>query len=294
MNDFFEGTVFPFLKPLAYRISGADAYFPIPYRHACKIVLKENTPLYYHFGYKTYPEDTVLETYSAAGAEAAREALEVTLERLGHPGPGMADRIYPDGLEEVSLRATALPGERSVLFTRNGSGCFALLEILGTSLERHQLRNALLRIYGDGEERPAVNCPLGDFFGTSFGQNLFRALPMGMTEEGGYCLFPMPFEEGARIELLNQGKQPLEVSGRVLLCTLPTDDPLLRFHAGWRRENPCQVFDYPILDVKGSGKFVGCALYIDNPRSRWWGEGDEKIYVDGEEFPSTYGTGSED
>jgi hypothetical protein len=35
-------------------------------------------------------------------------------------------------------------------------------------------------------------------------------------------------------------------------------------------------------------------LHIWNPRGGWWGEGDEKFFVDGEKFPSTFGTGSED
>jgi hypothetical protein len=35
-------------------------------------------------------------------------------------------------------------------------------------------------------------------------------------------------------------------------------------------------------------------LHVWNPRGGWWGEGDEKFFVDGEKFPSTIGTGSED
>jgi hypothetical protein len=35
-------------------------------------------------------------------------------------------------------------------------------------------------------------------------------------------------------------------------------------------------------------------LHVWNPRGGWWGEGDEKFFVDGEPFPSTIGTGSED
>lgn len=39
---------------------------------------------------------------------------------------------------------------------------------------------------------------------------------------------------------------------------------------------------------------MGDALTIWNPVRRWWGEGDEKIWVDGEDFPSIFGTGTED
>ncbi len=54
----------------------------------------------------------------------------------------------------------------------------------------------LLKIYWDQGGRAAVDCPLGDFFGSSFGETRYRALPMGRTEAGGYCLFPMPFRTG--------------------------------------------------------------------------------------------------
>jgi hypothetical protein len=68
----------------------------------------------------------------------------------------------------------------------------------------------------------------------------------------------------------------------------------MHFHAGWRREYPNQVFDWPILQATGRGRFVGAALSIWNPVREWWGEGDEKVWVDGEKFPSWFGTGSED
>jgi hypothetical protein len=35
-------------------------------------------------------------------------------------------------------------------------------------------------------------------------------------------------------------------------------------------------------------------LTVFNRVPDWWGEGDEKIYVDGEKFPSHFGTGTED
>jgi hypothetical protein len=294
MADLFTQSFFPFLDPLAYRISGADSYVPIPYQKSCRIVLRDNHPLYYHFGYKTYPPDTALETFSKARVETARNDVDRVLALLKNPGPEQLPLLYPGDLENITLESTARPGEPAKIFTREGPGRIALLMLKTSSRERHFLRKSLLKIYWDGSGIPAVCCPLGDFFGTSFGKNLYRALPMGMTAEGGYCLFPMPFEEGARIEIVNQGEGPLKVTGRLVLGPLPDQGPWLRFHAGWRRENPCATFDYPILKVMGRGKFVGCALFIDNPRARWWGEGDEKIWIDGEDFPSTFGTGSED
>ena len=52
--------------------------------------------------------------------------------------------------------------------------------------------------------------------------------------------------------------------------------------------------DWNYLTATGQGVFVGAAFNIANPVRHWWGEGDEKIYVDGETFPSHFGTGTED
>jgi hypothetical protein len=70
----------------------------------------------------------------------------------------------------------------------------------------------------------------------------------------------------------------------------------MHFHAKWRTEkfNTRPFRDWPIADLKGKGVFVGDMLSIMNPVTAWWGEGDEKIYLDGEPFPSHFGTGTED
>ena len=42
------------------------------------------------------------------------------------------------------------------------------------------------------------------------------------------------------------------------------------------------------------GQFVGVYLAWGVHNVGWWGEGDEKIYIDNDSFPSIFGTGSED
>ena len=58
--------------------------------------------------------------------------------------------------------------------------------------------------------------------------------------------------------------------------------------------------DMPFVVANGTGVYVGTAIMMLNPNDiptphgNWWGEGDEKVFVDGEARPSTFGTGSED
>jgi hypothetical protein len=109
----------------------------------------------------------------------------------------------------------------------------------------------------------------------------------------------MPFESAA-IELVNEGPQtfPLEFEITCAPLTRPAAE-LGRFHAKWHRDallntEPERALDWPMLRTDGRGRFCGVMLHIWNPRGGWWGEGDEKFFVDGEKFPSTFGTGSED
>ena len=110
----------------------------------------------------------------------------------------------------------------------------------------------------------------------------------------------MPFGKQAQAELINDGKVARTVAFEV--TTAPLSEPLDRlgrFHAKWHRDAflPAEAerwIDWPFLKTEGAGRFVGVMLHIWNPRGGWWGEGDEKFFVDGEKFPSTFGTGSED
>jgi len=107
----------------------------------------------------------------------------------------------------------------------------------------------------------------------------------------------MPYEKSAEVEVVNMGKQPAKVKLAAVAVPCEWTDRSMRFHAKWR-----SVFDFPTrpmvdwnyLAAKGKGVFAGVSFAIDNPVKDWWGEGDEKIYVDGETFPSHFGTGTED
>jgi len=216
---------------------------------------------------------------------------------------------------------------KAVLADVKGPGCITHIWCTGWSDDPHFLRKALLRMYWDGEKTPSVLVPLGDFFGVGHCRMVnFHTPVLSMAPNDGKalnCWFPMPFARGARIELVNEGNKPLksfyfyvdyeayrspsEVSG------------LGRFHAQWRRENPCRGIpvsrytmkdqnagknltgrnNYIILDAKGRGQYVGCHLDIFNRRAvtewNWYGEGDDMIFVDGEKWPpSLHGTGTED
>jgi hypothetical protein len=157
----------------------------------------------------------------------------------------------------------------------------------------------LLRIYWDGRERPAVEAPVGDFFANCFGKRSeVISLPVIVEDADSYnCFWPMPFRKSARIEIVNQGEKPINLLyyniDWIKKEELPKDTPY--FYAQYRQEYPVRKGeDYLLLETKGKGHYVGTVLAVRTRSPAWFGEGDEKIYIDGEEEPSIWGTGTED
>jgi len=157
----------------------------------------------------------------------------------------------------------------------------------------------VMRMYWDGSDKPAVESPVGDFFAAGFGKRA-EVNSMPVMVEGGdayNCFWIMPFHKSARIEIENQSEKP---SGSfyyqvdyALEDALPANTPY--FCAQYRQEFPvASDQDYLILDAEGQGHYVGTVLSGRARSPMWFGEGDEKFYVDGDRKPTIQGTGTED
>ena len=157
----------------------------------------------------------------------------------------------------------------------------------------------LLRMFWDGSSRPAVEAPVGDFFANCFGERAeVISVPVIVEGADSYNSFwRMPFRKSARIEIENQSDKPLSLLyyniDWIKLDRLPENTPY--FYAQYRQEYPVRDGrDYLILETEGKGHYVGTVLAVRMRSPAWFGEGDEKIYVDGETKPSIWGTGTED
>ena len=157
----------------------------------------------------------------------------------------------------------------------------------------------LLRIYYDGSKRPGVEAPLGDFLANSFGKRSeVISVPVVVEDADSYnCFWRMPFRKSARVEIVNQSRKKINLLyyniDWIKKDSLPKDTPY--FYAQYRQEYPVeQGRDYVILETQGKGHYVGTVLSVRARSPSWFGEGDEKIYIDGEKKPSIWGTGTED
>lgn len=161
-------------------------------------------------------------------------------------------------------------------------------------------RFLILRFYWDDEEFPSVETPLGDFFCNGWGvRSNVNSQPVSVNPAGGFnSYWEMPFRKSARITIENL--LPEEIKGffyqiDYVLTDVPAD--LGYFHAHWRRSNPLPYGQVHVLldGVKGFGQYVGTYLAWGSNNNGWWGEGEIKFYMDGDDAWPTYcGTGTED
>ncbi len=292
MTDLLGGKFAGLPRPIGGEYSkGWNLYFPIPYSRSCKITSDEGK-FYYHVNYRTYEPGTKVATFSAAQINGLADRIGKLKQRLDNARGDAEDH----GGQAQQFDLTLEPGKT---LSQEFSGPMAfsrtLLRVKAANRES-ALRGVIVKVSFDGEK--CVEAPLGDVFGTGPGHNKFSTLPLGMTSDDEmYCNWFMPFKESAVIELVNHTDQEVTISGEIALKDYSWTDRSMHFHAKWRVqwEVPSRpMIDWNYLTAEGRGVFAGVSFTIDNPVKDWWGEGDEKIYVDGEKFPSHFGTGTED
>jgi len=192
-------------------------------------------------------------------------------------------------------------GQTVTLAEIEGAGCIRHIWITTPPGNPLHDRSLILRCYWDGQELPAVECPLGDFFGIAHGRrrpyaSALTAMPEG---RGLDCYFTMPFRTHARITLENDSGSDVSHLFYQVDATLgdPLEDETGCFHAQFRRQNPtAKKQDFVLLDgVTGRGRFLGCMIGVRTLDDHWWGEGEMKFYLDGDtDLPTICGTGAED
>lgn len=160
-------------------------------------------------------------------------------------------------------------------------------------------RTLLLRAFWDGASEPAVEVPYGDFFCNGWGEfSQVSSQPIAANPQGGFnSYWPMPFKESARLTLENTSEVVATVYFQITyeICGDYSDEAY--FHAQWRRSNPLpDKTTHTILDgVEGSGHYAGTYIAWGSNSSGWWGEGEIKFYLDGDDaYPTICGTGTED
>jgi hypothetical protein len=210
------------------------------------------------------------------------------------------------GRKGAPCRFNFKAGESHVLAEAAGSsGTVRRIWITINDRSPKMLRGLKLEMFWDGAAKPAVSAPLGDFFCHGLGHMATFQSALFSSPEGRSfnCTIPMPFRTGMKIVLTNESGADLAMLFYEVDYTLGDrhGDDMLYFHAHYRRENPTTLQqDYELLpQVTGHGRYLGVNIGVIANQSlyftSWWGEGEVKIYLDGDREQSTLcGTGTED
>ena len=289
---------------------GRNLYLPIPYAKSCKVTFDRpnfhktndgNDLLYYQINYRTYATGTKVESFSASTIADSKAKIDAVQTQLLNPAKAMPKQSY----RIIEESGVCLPGQSVSLpeLTGPNAVCKISLKLDARNLTQ-ATRSIVIKATFDGEQ--TIWCPVGDFFGCGVGVNPYKGWYRQVEKDGTMtCWWVMPYKESCVLSAENVGKEPVTISAKVDTCPWTWTDRSMHFHTTWRQERGIKTkgnggsrkidaCDWNYLTVEGKGVFVGDALSVLNRDPGWWGEGDEKIFVDGEKFPSHFGTGTED
>lgn len=271
---------------------GNNFYLPIPYAKHSKVTWEEagQSSRYYQINYRTYAVGTPVKTFTRDALEKCRPLIERVNKTLLSP---------PNEFEGQSLttKEEITAGSELSLELPLGPAAVRQLELrVPATLSERALRSLVVKMECDGE--PTIWCPVSDFFGSGVGLNVVQSWYRTVHTNGTMvCRWVMPYQKSARVGLVNLSDQPVNISLRAKVSPWSWDERSMYFHATWHQEANLETpphRDWNFVKLTGRGVYVGDTLALFNPIATWYGEGDEKIWVDGETFPSHLGTGTED
>jgi Protein of unknown function (DUF2961). len=296
-----------------YSMRGHNLYLPIPYSEKCKITYeseniqdmgakKGGEAVYYNINYRTYGSKTQVKTFEIAQLYDSDSLIQIIQRKLKDKDFSLSQQLKKETLQGI------IPIGKSLDVTISSNSSAIRKITFKVSAENHEqaLRSTIIHISFDGNK--TIRCPIGDFFGTGYKIKSNHSWYTKIEDDGMMsCYWVMPFKNKCSISIENIGYQDIKVDYAEIItspynwtkhtmyfCSLWKQYSFLRTGEMKNNEGDGFPFDLNYVELKGKGVYVGDCLTLFNTVYAWWGEGDEKIYVDGETFPSHFGTGTED
>ena len=186
------------------------------------------------------------------------------------------------------------PGKTVTLAEINSSGAIQHIWMTPTGNWRY----SILRFYWDDETTPSVEVPVGDFFGMGWGEYAqMNSLAVTVNPGSAFnCYWSMPFRKKCKITMENINTERMTLYYQVDYTLTQVPEDAAYFHAQFRRNNPVKGAEFTMIDgIKGKGQYVGTYMAWGVNNNGWWGEGEIKFFMDGDnKFPTICGTGTED
>lgn len=274
-------------------VGGNSFFLPIPFANSCKITFEEpditkKIPRYYHIGYRLYPQGTSVKTFTIKEAKSLLDKMVAVSNELLNPSE-------ESGIPSI-VEGTIKPAKSLTLNISGDNQKMSKLIIKTSDPE-----DFMITANFDGVR--TVSAPLAHFAGAGIGAPKVDGWWLKKDADSIIVRFPMPFRKTAEISLVNISAKDVEASILAETNDCKWSERTLYFHTSFRSEDAIPVspdydsddnLDWNFMTITGRGVYVGDLLSLNNHAIDWYGEGDEKIYVDGEKFPSFMGTGTED
>ncbi len=286
-----KGSVKP---PFArFTARAGDLYLPVPFAKSCKITLT-GKPFYFIINYRAYDQGISVKSFSMKQYERASGLVDQTaLTMLENPKPDPGT----SGLTDVHLKSK----ENKIIDLPSGSHAIKKMTIrIDPESGSQALRSTIMEMIFDGIR--TVWCPVGDFFSSPDKINPFQVWDRAVLPDGTMiCSYVMPYGRSGQMNLINLQDKPVDLELGIETGNWEWNEGSMHFYASWKPASPLpgdRFEDLNFIDIKGKGVLAGDALTVLSPGHGWWGEGDEKIYIDEKDlarrFPTHFGTGTED
>jgi len=302
-DTFLSGRYEYFKSPLVTTLVGGQvSYEPIAFQTSLKIESSNyssgpwaRTHHYYQYSYHLLPVGQSVTPYSGTLTGNQPAARTSVVNMINNVGSNPSSTI--GGTVTVPTSSVSIPaGGTQALASLSGSGQIQRLNLNMSGATDAQLDGLRLRVRYDASPQNAIDVPVAHFFGAGHDRVPYKSLPLGTDgPDGFYCYWPMPYRQGAVVELYNATGSAIGITSAAVEYApgaVPADACYL--HAVFNEETTTAgQTHYQILTLTGEGRYVGNLLYVRrNGTSRNILEGDDIITVDGTTI--LYGTGLED
>lgn len=286
---------------------GNTSFFPIPYAKGCKVTFEDEpginpTPKYYHINFRKYPENVSVETFSPEAIKRAERKIAEVDQALLNP---VIQASKP--LKIISNSKLLASSDSLSISLPKGNNAVYEVQFTVKVKDMNQYAQIMRELIFKAEfdKKQTVWVPLSDFSGGGMGAPLVDSWYLSSDGKGIVTSrWLMPYRRSGELTLQNLSSSEVDATISLKVAPLKWDKRSLYFHTSWRQQDGIYIhnrpeeadkcIDWNFATIHGKGLYKGDLLSLFNHAPRWYGEGDEKIWVDNDTFPSHFGTGTED
>ncbi|HMP76233.1 MAG TPA: DUF2961 domain-containing protein [Kiritimatiellia bacterium] len=286
---FIGGNFLPHRSPFSSLTAhGHNLHFPIIHTNYFKIQIrvpkKEDLgSLFYQIAWNALDSVETIHSFDADDIAKGKSLLKDFSKAI----VGIQELPSLEPTNHIELR----PNSSTPIFTSSDPGTISSIFLSASS--RADLASLHFRAFWDDELEPALDCPLHLLAGVSSRMEDSLSLPVTTRGNKVELRWKMPYRY-ARIEVANLSTSSIYLKYNVSANSVSSP---LRFKATLKRYPNLRTQDRNILslsELTGTGRLVGCNIIVQTRTSKWWGEGDQLIYLDSISEPTWRGTGTED